>query len=225
MRVVVGLIVSVGLVWACSPQAVTPSASGSSATSQVSEAPSSGASAAPSGSMSPAELDLLGGVREDAFVDCVAKREDLPAGAIGGVECAPRTALVDRIGFYRFETEQAAFEAYATRMAGQGIALRSGDCWSGTPGDSAWTPGDGPDHGGDIPYRAGCFFDEFGTANVRLTCTMAAAVGAGTYVGILGANRDVAALYEWALAYPEGAEIDVPTSPGICFNDALFLPD
>ena len=92
---------------------------------------------------------------------------------------------------YGFATLADALAAYIARMASYGVALRSGDCQAGTAGDRAWTPGDGPDEGGDLPYRIGCFLDENGTANVRLTCgdPETGVVGPIRYIGVLGAAR------------------------------------
>ena len=39
------------------------------------------------------------------------------------------------------------------------------------------------------------------------------------YIGVLGSGTDLAALTAWAKQYPEGAEMSVPTPPGLCVND------
>jgi hypothetical protein len=61
--------------------------------------------------------------------------------------------------------------------------------------------------------RSGCFLDENGTANVRVTC------GDGIYIGVLGRDADVSMLYEWTIQYPPsvmpGQDL-IP--PGICVN-------
>jgi hypothetical protein len=180
----------------------------------------------PAPSFSPTELELLQGLRVDAQVDCAPAREGLPSGAVAGVECEVGSSLVARVGAYRFPKEELAALAYTQRLADYGVDLRSGDCIDGRPGDAAWIPGDGPEEGIDVPYRSGCFVNEHGLANVRLTCPMPTiAAESGNYIGILGTTGDLAALFEWAWQYPEGAEMEVPTPPGICYNDSLAGPD
>jgi hypothetical protein len=188
------------------------------------------ASAAPSGPVpegfSPVEAELLAALREDAQVNCLPRTTDLPQNATDAIECTIDSDLVERVGVYRFDSPEAAAGAYIARMASYGVALRSGNCGNGTPGDHAWIPGDGPADGGDLPYRIGCFLDENGTANVRVTCNElpSALGGGGRYIGVLGSGTDLADLTAWAAMYPEGAEVSVPTPPGLCVNDALPPP-
>ena len=56
--------------------------------------------------------------------------------------------------------------------------------------------------------RIGCFLDENGTGNVRLTCGT-------TYIGILGRDADLADLQRFALA-PATGPMKVGQTPGIC---------
>ena len=65
------------------------------------------------------------------------------------------------------------------------MAKGKGDCAAGKAGDSPWV-----DEDGKVGGRIGCFLDENGTANVRVTC-------GPTYVGILGRDDDIAALVRW----------------------------
>ena len=95
----------------------------------------------------------------------------------------------------------------------------------------AWTPGDAEPTAGEgtilidglyyVPNWSGCFHDANGNANIRVTC------GDGTYMGILGTTRDIAALDAWASKYPPDAEIDTPSPPGICYGEpgGLDTPD
>ncbi len=96
----------------------------------------------------------------------------------------------------------------------------------------AWTPGDGEETGGAegpvivdgralVANRSGCFLDENGNANFRATC------GDGTYIGVLGKASDLAALEAWAWVYPDDAEMDTPSPPGICSGEpgGLDYPD
>ena len=208
------------------PQPGGASPTGGSASAPAGSGAPPGSAAVPPG-FSPVEGELFAALREDAQVNCAPRTNDLPQNATDAIECTIGSDLVERVGIYRFDTPEAAASAYIARMASYGVALRTGDCRAGTPGDAAWTPGDGPSEGGDLPYRIGCFLDENGTANVRLTCDAypSALGGGGRYVGILGTGADLAALTAWAAQYPDGVEMPVPTPPGLCLNDALPGPD
>jgi len=128
---------------------------------------------------------------------------------------------VARVGIYRFDSDRDAALAYLDRLSRAGVAPNTGRCMDGTPGDAGWTPGDGEGSIDDedaivvagislIPYRSGCFHDENGIANFRATCWSHA------YVGVLGRTKDIAALEDWAWAYPEDVEPSTPGPPGIC---------
>jgi hypothetical protein len=226
-------VAAVAAIAACSSPSLPPPLTTTAEPGVVSQAPGGSAGASPGGpgqsggappsvpaGFSPVEAELLASLREDAQVNCAPRTEGLPQNATDGIECALGTDLVERVGVYRFDTPEAAAAAYIARLAGYGVSLRSGDCQNGTAGDSAWTPGDGPTEGGDLPHRLGCFLDENGTANVRLTCdAYPSALGGGArYIGVLGSGSDLAALTAWAQQYPEGAEMSVPTPPGLCVN-------
>jgi hypothetical protein len=234
MRTFLRLIVVAAFAVACaaptsSPAPVATGPSPAAVASAVPEEPSDELGARPDGpaaAFSPTELELFQGLRIDAQVNCAPVREALPAGALAGVECEVASALVARVGAYRFAKEDLAMLAYADRLASYGVPLRSGDCHDGRPGDAAWIPGDGPNEAGDAPYRSGCFLNESGLANVRLTCPMPSlSAESGNYLGVLGTTGDVASLFEWAWRYPDGAEMEVPTPPGLCYNDSLAVPD
>ena len=189
------------------------------------EAPSPTVTPAPTDSPAPAmtrqERQLVAILRPDAAVNCVPRRDDLPEGARWGIECHPNDPLVARVGVYDFPTEIDAARAYMTRMADSGVDVNSGDCGRDQPGETAWVPGDGE---GDIddpgvfnfenealsPERAGCFLNEDGIANTRVTC--------GVYIGVLGTGKDLSDLYDWTWKYPEGYEHSTPEPPGICVN-------
>lgn len=121
---------------------------------------------------------------------------------------------MDRVGIYAFASQGDALRAYRARLESVGIALRSGACDAGKGGDSAWVPGDGLEMYGDHPYRLGCYHDENGNANIRLTCW--GGDRGGVYVGVLGANTDIADLLDWVQQTPELGW--TPSSPRIC-ND------
>ena len=80
--------------------------------------------------------------------------------------------------------------------------------------------GDGPTDGGDLPWRTGCFHDENGKANIRVTCGLAedGAPEIGRYIGILGASTSIRPLLDWATIYEQGVDVTVPTPPGICMH-------
>lgn len=75
-------------------------------------------------------------------------------------------------------------------------------CLAGLPADRA-------DDGGYSPYRSGCFVNEVGLANIRLTCYGA------MYIGVVGKNADLATLYDWAWRVAEG-ESPERDPPGLC---------
>ena len=172
--------------------------------------------------MTPEEAALVGRLRADAAVDCAPRRTGLPDGALAGIECRPNDPLIGRVGIYRLPSANEATDTYVTRMTTAGVDMMKGDCGRDIPGDSAWTPGDGEGNWSDpgvynwenyplSPNRIGCYRDVNGVANVRVTC-------GDTYVGILGAAKDLSDLNDWAWRYPDGYEVGVPDPPGICIG-------
>jgi len=179
--------------------------------------PTPGPSTAPTPvpTLSTGEAALLPFLRANARVNCQPRRIDLPPRITVGVECLPTDALVERVGIYGFGTAgsdpEPARDTYLERMAAAGVAPGSGDCAKGTPGDASW-PATLPDVGDDgklNPNRAGCFLDENGIANVRVTCY------GPYYVGVLGRTKELAALVAWAWAVQPGESVD-RDPPGIC---------
>lgn len=204
----------------------SPEGSGSPEPAATPDATVTPGPATPAPSLTSDEAALLGYLRADAASQCAPRRADLPEGALYGVECQPADPLVARIGIYWFASRNEAANAYMARMASYGIDPNEGDCVQGTPGETAWTPGDGEgsidDPGvftweGSVlsPNRAGCFRDENGTANVRATCDQA-------YIGVLGRGTDLAALHDWIWVYPDGYEVGTPDSPGICKGPTIL---
>ena len=125
------------------------------------------ATASASPTFAPAEAALVAALRGDAAVACAPRRRDLPIRAVAGVECRIASGFVARVGAYGFGGVSEATTAYLERLASYGVASSSGDCAGGHAGDAPWSP-DG---------RTGCFLDENGSANVRVTC-------GSTYVGV-----------------------------------------
>jgi hypothetical protein len=167
--------------------------------------------ATPAPTLSPTERALVAEFREDAVVNCIPRRTELPPRAIAGVECRPDSDLVARVGLYRFRSDEDAALTYLERMASYGVEPDSGYCHQGEPADEG-SPLEGVPtvvFGGSrlSIYRTGCFHDENGTANYRLTCW-----GGAVYVGVLGRTSDIAALADWVWR----GQVDTPSPPGIC---------
>lgn len=160
------------------------------------------------------EAFILDGIRKDARIHCAPRREDLPPKAIAGVECAPDTRLVARVGFYWFTNPDDMLAAYFGRLAESGVKRESfrEDAWEGT-----YVPCDPP----DCPARNAGFINAQGYANFRATLPIEGVVEVGEisgieeawlYVGILGNGHDPRALSHWAYL---GSEGDTPASPTI----------
>jgi hypothetical protein len=174
--------------------------------------------------MTAEEQQLVDSLRPDAAVDCAPRRTDLPEQAIRAVECHPDDPLIESVGVYEFATGNDAAWTYMNKMAEYGVDVNAGNCERDVPGDAAWTPGDGVGEYTDpgvfnwensvlSPNRNGCFKNEFGFANTRVTCGV-------VYIGVLGARKDLSDLYAWTRMQPPNAEMDTPTPPGICVNGA-----
>ena len=161
--------------------------------------------------LSAAEKRLVEQIRVDARIACVPRRTDLPLHAVAGVECHIGTALVDRVGAYSFGPAPAV-DAYLARLATAKVTPGSGDCATGKAGDHSWPaylPDEGDADGGISEERSGCFLDENGIANVRLTCY------GNVYMGVLGKTADIKALnaWTWRIAAGEDTHRD---PPGLC---------
>lgn len=148
------------------------------------------------------EAFLLAGLRPDARFGC-AVRETLPAGAVAGVECAPASGPAEQVGVYLYPTEAALLASYRERMRQAGVRPESGAC-PRRPGDAAYIPSEG-DPAAE-PHRSGCFINEFGIANYRITYPESR-----VYVGVLGRDGNLPALGEWVWA---GA-MDTPSFPTV----------
>lgn len=172
--------------------------------------------------MTKSERALVRELRTDARVDCRPRRANLPWGSSAGVECFVNSDLVRRVGVYAFRDQQALedFESeaalaathYFVTLAAYDVDAHSGDCHNGVPGDASWPDylpdeGDGPH--GLSSWRLGCYHDEYGQANIRVTCY------GGVYIGILGKTDDIKALAEWAWKAPEDQSTE-RDPPGIC---------
>ncbi len=72
-------------------------------------------------------------IRTDARIGCAPRTTNLPPKATAGIECVVGSNLVDRVASTR-SRRAGALAAYIARMAGYGVALRSGDCATGKAG-------------------------------------------------------------------------------------------
>jgi hypothetical protein len=134
------------------------------------------------------EKYLLAGILRGAK-DCEPVRNELPMRSRAGIECASDDRAVARIGFYLYDRDEDMIAAYIARMTREGIELDSGDGCILREGEGAYVPWEP----GDIaPMRAGCFINDQGYANYRVT------TGMGVYIGILGRNDDMGALADFA---------------------------
>ena len=196
-----------------SAPAASPSPSSPPSVTPATPPPTLAPSFAPSPSLTPDEVALARNLRVDAATGCVPRRTDLPPHAILGVECRPADPLVAAVGTYSFAgaDPEPARDTYLERMAAAGVKPASGDCKAGSPGDRAWptTVDDKGDDGGLLPTRSGCFLDENGIANIRLTCY------GDISVGVLGRTKEVAALYAWSWKVANGESVD-RDPPGLC---------
>ena len=173
--------------------------------------PSPSATPEPAMPFNAAEMELVGQIRADSRIDCVPRRTDLPPKAVAGVECRIGTALVDRVGAYSFGTAPA-IDAYLARLATAKVTPGSGDCATGKAGDHSWPaylPDEGDADGGIREERSGCFLDENGIANVRLTCY------GNVYMGVLGKTADIRALDAWTWKIQAGDDTH-RDPPGLC---------
>lgn len=210
---------------ACGASASAPSASPSAPPASPSAAPAASplpsvtppaATPAPAGTpqpatprptaagFSPAEQDLLDGVQRGTENCEPARGGDLPPAAIAGIECDSTASGVARVGFYRFADDEAMLDAYLARMEAEGVALDSGSCVDGEA-EGAYIPSEE-----FAAARAGCFINDEGVANYRLTMA-----GDHVYIGILGNSADLTALETFAWSPSSG---DTPGMPTLWFG-------
>lgn len=160
----------------------------------------------PGSSPAPEPTSLVPNAAEQALIDgilrgvrdCRPARDQLPEGAIAGIECASGEPAVARIGFYRFADDRSMLDAYLARMAAEGIELDSGSCVDGES-EGAYIPEEG-----FAAQRQGCFINDAGFANYRVTLP-----GPSVYIGILGRTDDMRALEDFAWR----GNMDTPGTP------------
>jgi hypothetical protein len=138
--------------------------------------------------LNASEKYLKAGIRRGA-VDCEPVRDSLPVGSIAGIECGSDDRAVARVGFYLFGNDRDMLDAYLARMKLEGIKIESGGC-NDKEGEGAYVPW-GPEE--LAPYRNGCFINDAGYANLRVTLP-----AEHVYIGVLGRTRDMDALVQFA---------------------------
>jgi hypothetical protein len=139
---------------------------------------------------------LLTGLRDDvAPRRCTDDPERLPPGAVAGIECTLAAPPAARVGVYLFRDLDSLRAAYLAKLADYGV-VRSGvqlpadqGCAEGVPSDRGYLSS----ATGGLPGRVGCFTNEQGYANIRVIWTESL-----VYVGVLGADGDIARLFEWS---------------------------
>lgn len=160
-----------------------------------------------------AERYLIDGIMRGEG-DCSPVRSTgLPGGAIAGIDCDLVGSPVARVGYYLFKNEAGMLDAYFARMRAEGIALESGDGCVDREGETGYVPWDPNDGMG--PYREGCFVNDEGYGNLRLTLP-----GAHVYVGLLGRTADMGVLSEWAFF----GSTDTPSFPTLWQQDFAYRP-
>jgi hypothetical protein len=152
-----------------------------------------------------AEQHLLDGVQRGTK-NCqpAGGSDDLPREALAGIECDSMDPAVARVGFYLFADDDDMLNAYLLRMKAEGVEVDSGPCNDGEA-EQAYTPDEG-----FALYRAGCFLNDEGVANYRLTMP-----GEHVYIGILGQSADMVALETFAWRQPNA---DTPGMPTLWFG-------
>jgi len=160
-----------------------------------------------------AERYLIGGI-ERGEGDCSPVRSTrLPAGAIAGVDCDLIGSPVARAGYYLFENDEDMLDAYFARMRAEGVSLESGDGCFKRKGESAYIPWDEAD--GIAPYRHGCFVNDAGYGNYRVTLP-----GAHIYIGLLGRTAAMGTLEDWAFL----GSMDTPGFPTLWREGFEYRP-
>lgn len=148
-----------------------------------------------------AERLLYGAVRDDIARTCEPRRNQNPNGTVAALQCKPETDKVRDMAYYLMEGDDAA-RVYRERMKDAGV--RNGterrSCAFGNPSEMYWT--------GAGMVAAGCYRNDDGRANLRFTntATRCRQLTAGKtqlesphlYMAVLGPNRDIASLWEWA---------------------------
>jgi hypothetical protein len=164
-------------------------------------------------SFNRAERYLIDGIMRGEG-DCSPVRGGrLPADAIAGIDCDLIGSPVARAGYYLFATEGDMLDAYFGRMQAEGLEIESGDGCFDREGENAYVPYDEAD--GLAPYRQGCFVNDQGYGNFRVTLP-----GAHVYVGLLGRTAAMRPLANWAFY----GNNDTPSFPTLWQQSFVYRP-
>jgi hypothetical protein len=149
------------------------------------------------------ELTLLSGMRTDLAERCRPLREDLPEGALAGLECVPEAPAVGAARIFLFNDREAMLQRYLDVLAAGGVQPRTQG--SGRPfAESAYVPGDEP---GEplTDTRHGHYVD--GDGHGRYAATFPPFV----LLVVAGTDANVNALYDWSWR----GNRDVPGGPTV----------
>ena len=122
---------------------------------------------------------------------CQPKRDELPRRAVAGVECTPRSELVERVDLYRYESAEPMYRALSREMEDAGFA-EDGLCFEGDPGMAISLPG-------ETEFSEGCYVNPRGRAVVLRANGRVWDEGRFFVYGrVIGADDDIARLWDWA---------------------------
>jgi hypothetical protein len=154
---------------------------------------------------SPAEVELLAGVRP-TIGGCEPLRQDLLPDATAAIACRPAGDSVERVLIVGFARERDMLAEYRAQVATQGIVERThnGQCRHGVASEGAYVPGDEGEE--FAPYREACFVDERGQAHYLATIPRLVLVDA------TGPSSDMEVVRDWAWLGNQ----DEPGGPTVC---------
>ncbi len=164
-------------------------------------------------SFNRAERYLIDGIMRGEGDCSPVRARALPGDAIAGIDCDLIGSPVARAGYYLFENEADLLDAYFARMRAEGIVPESGDGCFKVGGESGYIPWDPND--GMAPYRHGCFVNDQGYGNYRVTLP-----GANVYIGLLGRTEEMRSLEEWAFF----GNVDTPGFPTLWQQSSVYQP-
>ena len=148
-----------------------------------------------------AEKVLLSGVRSDIAGTCEPRRSQNPTGTIAALQCRPDTTAVADMAYYLMEDEEAS-RVWQQRMKDYKVkdGTQNRACAFNKPSMMFWV-------GGGTAV-AGCYRNEDGAANLRfvhpaaecrqLTAGATQVKNPSVYIAVLGPDRSISNLYEWA---------------------------
>jgi heat shock protein HslJ len=153
-----------------------------------------------------AERVLLSGVREDIAETCEPRRSQNPGGTIAALQCRPDTPAVADMAYYLMEQPDAD-RVWTQRMKQNKVkdGTRNRACAFDRPSMMFWV-------GGGLSV-AGCYRNDDGRANLRfvtpatecrqLTAGATQVKNPSVYIAVLGPDRDIGSLYQWAASSTE----------------------